>query len=155
MQKNSQLKIWIDADACPRVVKEVIFKASFRLKVPVCLVANSYMAVPQEPLISLVQVEKGADIADLYIFDQVTVNDLVITADIPLAALVVEKGATAINPRGELYTEENVRERLSMRDFMQTLRDSGVDTGGPSPFGPKDKERFANSVDRILTRMMK
>lgn len=155
MQEGSQLKIWIDADACPRAVKEIIFKASFRLKVPVCLVANNYMAVPQVPLISFVKVEDGADIADLYIFGQVTANDLVITADIPLAALVVEKGATAINPRGELYTEENVRERLSMRDFMQTLRDSGVDTGGPPPFGPKDKERFANSVDRILTRMMK
>ncbi len=155
MHESSQLKIWIDADACPRAVKEVIFKASFRLKVPVCLVANNYMAVPQAPLISFVKVEDGADIADLYIFDQVTANDLVITADIPLAALVVEKGATAINPRGELYTEENVRERLSMRDFMQTLRDSGVDTGGPPPFGPKDKERVANSDDRILTRMMK
>jgi hypothetical protein len=155
MHESSQLKIWIDADACPRAVKEVIFKASCRLKVPVCLVANNYMAVPKGPLITFIKVENGADIADLYIFDQVAVNDLVITADIPLAALVVEKGATAINPRGELYTEENVRERLSMRDFMQTLRDSGVDTGGPSPFGPKDKERFANSVDRILTRMMK
>lgn len=155
MQENSQLKIWIDADACPRVVKEVIFKTSFRLKVPVCLVANSYMSVPLEPLITSIQVEKGMDIADSYIFENVTENDLVITADIPLAALVVEKGATAIDPRGDLYTGENVRERLSMRDFMQGLRDSGVATGGPSPFGPKDKERFANSVNRILTRMMK
>ena len=155
MQENTQLKIWIDADACPRVVKDVIFRASFRLKVPVCLVANSYMSVPQAPFITSVLVDKGMDIADSYIFDNVTENDLVITADIPLAALVVEKGATAIDPRGELYTEENVRERLSMRDFIKGLRDSGVDTGGPPPFGPKDKERFANSVNRVLTRMMK
>lgn len=155
MQEGSQLKIWIDADACPKAVKEVIFKASVRLKVPVCLVANSYMVVPRRPLITFIQVEKGADIADLYIVENVTANDLVITADIPLAALVVEKGATAINPRGELYTEENTGEQLSLRDFMQSLRDSGIDTGGPSPFGPKDKERFANSVNRMLTKMMK
>jgi uncharacterized protein YaiI (UPF0178 family) len=149
------MKIWIDADACPKMVKEVIFKASFRLKIPVTLVANSYMAVPQGGQINSIQVEKGADIADFYIVDNVTDKDLVITADIPLAALIVEKGATAINPRGELYTEENVRERLSMRDFMKDLRDSGVDTGGPSSFGPKDKENFANSLNRLLTKMMK
>ena len=155
MPEREQPKIWIDADACPRAVKEIVYKASFRLKIPVCLVANSCMTVPQGPLITFIQVEKGADIADLYISNQVTVNDLVITADIPLAALVVEKGATAINPRGELYTEENTGERLSMRDFMQSLRDSGVDTGGPPPFGPKDKERFANSIDRVLALLMK
>jgi len=121
----------------------------------VCLVANSYMAVPMDALITSIQVDKGADIADFYIVENVTKNDLVITADIPLAALVVDKGATAINPRGELYTEENVRERLSMRDFMQGLRDSGVDTGGPAPLGVKDKERFANSFNRIITKMLK
>ena len=154
MRERSQFKIWIDADACPRAVKEVVFKASFRLKVPVCLVANSFMAIPRDPLITFVQVEKGADIADLYIVEEVTEMDLVITADIPLAALVVDKGATAIDPRGELYTEENARERLSLRDFMQNLRESGVDTGGPPPFGTKDKERFANSINRILTRMI-
>ena len=155
MQESPRLKIWIDADACPRAVKEVVFKASFRLKIPVCMVANSFMAVPPGPLISLIRVEKGADIADLYIVENLTEKDLVITADVPLAALVVEKGATAINPRGELYTVETARELLSMRNFMQGLRDSGVDTGGPPPFGPKDKERFANSVNRLLTRMMK
>lgn len=149
------MKIWIDADACPKMVKEVIFKASFRLKIPVTLVANSYMAVPQGGQINSIQVEKGADIADFYIVENVSDRDLVITADIPLAALVVEKGATAINPRGELYTEENVRERLSMRDFMKDLRDSGVDTGGPTSFGPKDKGNFANSLNRLLTKMMK
>jgi len=149
------LKIWIDADACPKIVKEVVFKASFRLKISVCLVANSYMSVPQDPLVRLVQVEKGADIADFYIVEHVDENDLVITADIPLAALVVDKGAIAINPRGELYTEENIGERLSMRDFMQGLRDSGMDTGGPPPLGPKDKERFVNSFNQILTKLMK
>ena len=154
MPDSSQVKIWIDADACPRAVKEIVFKTSFRLNVPVSLVANSYMAMPKSSLITFIKVEKGADIADLHIVDNVGTSDLVITADITLAALVVERSATAINPRGELYTEENVRERLSMRDFMQNLRDSGVETGGPAPFGPKDKERFANSIDRILTRMM-
>lgn len=153
--ENAELKIWVDADACPRAVKDIIFKASLRLRVPLCLVANSYLALPSEPLFSSVQVQKGADIADMYIFENITAKDLVITADIPLAARVVEKGATAINPRGEVYTEENVSERLSMRDFMQGLRDNGVDTGGPKPFGPKDKERFANSIDRILTRMLR
>ncbi len=153
MEKSAKLKIWIDADACPRAVKEIVFRASERLRIPVCLVANSYMAVPKGPLISFIKVDKGADIADAHIVESISSNDLVITADIPLAALVVEKGSTAINPRGELYTEENVRERLSMRDFMANLRDSGVDTGGPPPFGPKDKERFANAINRILTRM--
>ena len=148
-----ELKIWIDADACPKVVKEIVFKASFRLKIPVILVANSYMNIPHGPLIKLIQVEKGDDVADSYIVDHVTDKDLVITADIPLAAFIVEKGATAINPRGELYTEENVRERLSIRDFMQNVRDSGVITGGPAPFGPKDKESFANSFNRILTQL--
>lgn len=154
MQKSSPLKIWVDSDACPRVVKEIVFKVSGRLQVPVCLVANTFLTVPPGPLISSIQVEKGSDFADMYIFENVTIKDLVITADIPLAARVVEKGGTAINPRGEVYTEANVGERLSMRDFMQGLRDNGVDTGGPKPFGPKDRERFANSIDRILTRMM-
>ena len=152
---NSKLKIWIDADACPRAVKDVVFKASYRLKIPVCLVANSYMVIPKGALFTFIKVEKGADVADLHIVENVSENDLVITADIPLAALIVEKGATAIDPRGELYTEENARERLSVRDFMQNLRDNGVDTGGPPPFGPKDKERFANSINTLLTRMLK
>jgi len=155
MQVSSPMKIWIDADACPKVVKEIIFKASARLKIPVCLVANSQMQIPLSSLISLIQVEKGDDIADFYIVENISANDLVITADIPLAALVVEKGATAINPRGELYTEENVKERLSMRDFMKSLRDTGMETGGPPPLDPKAKERFTNSFDRILTKLMR
>jgi len=155
MQTKPSIKIWVDSDACPRVIKEIVFRVSRRLSLPVCMVANAYMAVPSSPLITSIQVAKGADIADMYIFDNITATDLVITADIPLAARVVEKGATAINPRGEVYTEANVGERLSMRDFMQGLRNNGVETGGPKPFGPKDRERFANAIDRILTRMMR
>ena len=149
------MKVWIDADACPKIVKEIIFKASFRLKVDVYLVANSYLSIPHAPNIRLIQVEKGADVADFYIVEHVNPEDLVVTADIPLAALIVEKAATAINPRGEIYTDENIRERLSVRDFMQDLRDSGVDTGGPPPLGPKDKERFANAIDRLMTKLLK
>ena len=149
------MKIWIDADACPKVIKEVVFKTSFRSKIPVLLVANSYMAVPPDSLIRSIQVDKGADVADSYIVDHLEAGDLVVTADIPLAALVVEKDATAINPRGELYTEENISERLSMRDFMQEMRDSGMNTGGPPPFGPKDKESFANSLNRLLAKLLK
>ena len=149
------MKIWIDADACPRLIKEVVFKAASRLKISVCLVANSYMTIPQSPLITLIQVEKGDDIADIYIADNLVEGDLVITADIPLASKVVDKKAFAINPRGELYTEENISERLSMRDFMKDLRDGGMDTGGPPPIGPKDKERFANSFNKILTSLLK
>jgi len=151
------LKIWIDADACPRPVKEMVFKASTRLKVPVCLVANSYLQPPRGfPYVSSVQVERGPDVADEHIVDQVKPEDMVITADIPLAALVVQKGAVGLNPRGELYTEENVRERLSMRDFMMGLRETGVlEGGGPPPFGPKDKSRFASSFDSAITKMLR
>lgn len=149
------MKIWIDADACPKVIKEIVFKTSHRLQVPVCLVANSYMSVPHSPLVTLIHVEQGDDVADKYIADNVSIGDLVITADIPLAAIVVEKGVLAINPRGELYSEENIGERLSMRDFMKNLRDGGLDTGGPAPFGPKDKERFANSLNRIMAKVVK
>lgn len=149
------MKIWIDADACPKLIKEYIFKSSYRLQVHVCLVANNYMNIPHSPLISFIHVEQGDDVADNYIADHIVEGDLVVTADIPLAAIVVSKGVTGINPRGEIYTEENVGERLSMRDFMKSIRDSGVDTGGPSSFDAKDKERFANSFNRIMTQMMK
>ena len=148
-------KIWIDADACPKVVKEVIYKASFRLKIQVTLVANNYMTTPNDSLISFVQVDKGDDVADFYIVENVSENDLVITADIPLASLVIKKGAMAINPRGELYTEDNISERLSIRDFMHELRETGVVTGGPPPFGVKDKAEFANSLNRILDQLIK
>lgn len=148
-------KIWIDADACPKMVKEVIFSVSGRKNIPVTLVANSFMQIPHSPLIDLVQVDKGADVADFYIVENSNKDDLVITADIPLAKLLVDKGTTAINPRGEIYTEENINERLSMRDFMTELRDSGMVTGGPAPLGQKDKIAFTNSLDRIITKMLK
>ena len=149
------MKIWIDADACPKVIKEFIYKAATRLQLQVCLVANSSIFVPPGPLFRLITVKKGADVADQYIVEHVQENDLVITADIPLADLVVQKKGIAINVRGELYTEENIRERLSVRDFMKELRDSGLDTGGPASFGPKDKENFTNSLNRILTKLVK
>jgi uncharacterized protein YaiI (UPF0178 family) len=149
------MKIWIDADACPKVVKEVVFKAAHRLNIPTILVANSFLRIPDSPLLSFIQVDQGADVADTYIVENVSPSDLVITADIPLASLIVEKEATAINPRGELYTEENISERLSVRDFMQDLRDSGIETGGPAPFGVKDKANFANSLNKLLTKLCK
>lgn len=149
------MKIWIDADACPKIVKEAVFKASSRLKISTCLVANSYMSIPLSPYIQFVQVEQGADVADQYIVEHVCIGDLVITADIPLAALVVEKKVMAIDPRGDIYSEENISERLSIRNFMQDLRDSGMQTEGPAALGPKDKERFVNSLDRLLTKLLK
>jgi len=149
------MRIWIDADACPKAIKEVVYKAAMRLQIPVTLVANSYLTVPPGPLFNAVQVDKGDDKADQYIVDQVKPQQLVITADIPLAALVVEKGAVAINPRGELYTADNVREHLSYRGFMQDLRSSGMVTGGPASLGPKDKEMFANALNKYLTANQK
>lgn len=143
-------KIWIDADACPKAVKEILFKTSARLKIELSLVANSYQAIPPSPLITLTIVGKQLDEADQYIVDHVSPGELVITADIPLAAKVVEKEAFALNPRGELYTEENIGEILSMRDFMKDLRDGGAITGGPSTFGPKDVEYFANALNKLF-----
>lgn len=150
--RKDNVRIWIDADACPKVVKEVVYKFSARLKVPVTLVANSYMSIPHDNLISFVKVENGADVADMYIAEHASVNDLVITADIPLASAIVKKGAIAINPRGELYDEDNISERLSMRDFMKDLRDNGLITGGPESFNSKDKINFTNSLNKILTK---
>ena len=117
--------------------------------------ANNYLQTPSSPLINLIQVDEGCDVADFYIAENCNKDDLIITADIPLAKLIVEKKAIAINPRGEVYTEENISERLSMRDFMQGLRDSGVDTGGPAPLGPKDKIAFSNSLNKLITQMLK
>lgn len=147
--------IWVDADACPRVIKEIVFRASERLELPVCLVANKPLAKHHSRLISSVVVADGFDVADDHIVEHATANDLVITADIPLAARIVAKGATGIDPRGELYTEENVGERLSMRDLMQSLRSEGLVQGGPAQFGMTDRQRFASSLDRVLTRMVK
>jgi uncharacterized protein YaiI (UPF0178 family) len=149
--KHKPGKIWIDADACPKAVKEIVFKTSFRLNIALMLVANSYLTIPHSDLIRLIIVGKGLDVADQYIIDNVGPHELVITADIPLAAKIVEKMAIAINPRGEIYTEENIGEILSMRDFMKELRDGGSITGGPSTFGPKDVQQFANSLNKLLS----
>ncbi|EQC51786.1 YaiI/YqxD family protein [Bacteriovorax sp. DB6_IX] len=151
MEKN-ETKIWIDADACPKAVKEVVFKFSARLKIKVILVANSYMNIPFNEYVEFVKVDSGADVADKYIAEHADIADLVITADIPLASDIVNKGALAINPRGELYDEENISERLSMRDFMKDLRDNGLVTGGPESYSDKNKIDFTNSLHKILTR---
>ena len=146
------MKIWIDADACPRVIKEIVFRASERLELPVMLVANQSLAKHDTRLIESVVVADGFDVADDYIAEHAAAGDLVITADIPLAARVVANGGIALDPRGVLYTEENVGERLSMRDLMMELRTGGLVLGGPSQFNPGDRQRFASSLDRILTR---
>ena len=142
--------IWVDADACPKAVKEILYRAADRVGVTVILVANQSLDVPGSPHIQSVQVPMGFDIADSHIAQAAAPGDLVVTADIPLAAEVVAQGCMAINPRGELYTEENIRERLNIRDFMATLRSSGVQTGGPLPFGQSDRQSFANQLDRFL-----
>jgi uncharacterized protein YaiI (UPF0178 family) len=144
--------IWIDGDGVPKAVKEIIFKASTRTRMQVILVANSFNLVPRASCIRAVQVGGGLDVADDYIAEHCKPGDLVITSDIPLAARVIEAGGTVVRFRGELLTEANVRQRLQARDFMDELRGSGVMTGGPPPFGPKDKQRFAGSLDRWLAR---
>jgi len=143
--------IWIDGDAAPKACKEIVFKASRRTKQPVVIVANRGQVIPRLSTIRFVQVGGGADVADDYIAERCKPGDLVLTADIPLAARVIEAGGTVLRFRGEPLTEANVRQRLAMRDFMDDLRGEGVMTGGPPPYGPKDKQRFANALDRWLT----
>ncbi|WP_018936675.1 YaiI/YqxD family protein [Thioalkalivibrio sp. ALJ24] len=146
------MKIWVDADACPGAVKEILFRASKRTGVPLTLVANQPLRTPPSKLIDSIRVGSGFDVADNEIVRRLEAGDLVITADIPLAAEVIEKGGEALNPRGELYTRDNIHERLSMRDFMDTLRSSGVETGGPAALGPRDRQAFGNALDRWLAR---
>ena len=145
-------QIWVDADACPKVIKEILFRAADRVCVPVILIANQPIQIPRSRHIRSVQVAAGFDVADNYIVQQLETGDLVITADIPLAAEVIAKGGLALNPRGELYTKDNIRQRLNMRDFMDTLRSSGVDTGGPASFSQADRQAFANQLDRLLAK---
>ena len=146
------MKIWVDADACPVVIKDILFKAAMRTGVELTLVANKPMRIPPSRCIKLIQVTSGFDVADNEIVKRLSVGDLVITSDIPLAAEVIEKGGSALNPRGELYSAENVRVRLNMRDFMDTLRGSGIDTAGPPPLSQSDRKSFANHLDKILTK---
>ena len=144
------MRIWVDADACPNAIKEILFRAAQRTGVELTLVANQPLRVPASPYIKTIQVPAGFDVADDRIAQLLRAGDLVVTADVPLAAAVVAKGARALNPRGELYTEENVRERLAMRDLMDELRGSGVVTGGPAALSKSDRQTFANRLDQIL-----
>jgi hypothetical protein len=146
------MKIWVDADACPAVIKEILFRAAERTRLQMTLVANHAMRIPPSRYIHFLQVEAGFDVADNAIVKRLGAGDLVITADIPLAAEVIEKGGHALNPRGELYTVDTIRERLIMRDFMDTLRASGIDTGGPAALSQSDRKFFANQLDTFLTR---
>lgn len=147
------MKIWVDADACPKVTKEILYRAAERKKLPLILVANQYLKTPASMFIKFVQVPPGFDVADNHIAQHVEEKDLVITADIPLAAAVIEKGALALNPRGELYTENDIRQRLSMRNFMEEMRSAGQITGGPPAISQTDRREFANQLDRILARI--
>ena len=146
------MRIWVDADGCPAVIKEILFKAAVRTGVELTLVANHAMRVPRSRCIRFLLVAAGLDVADNEIVKRLAPGDLVVTADIPLAAAVVEKGAVGLNPRGELYTVDNIRERLSMRDFMNDLRASGIETGGPATLSKGDRQQFANNLDKLLTR---
>ena len=145
-------KIWVDADSCPSVIKEILYRVAERMPVMVTLVANQALQVPRSLYIRTIQVPSGFDVADNHIVGKSKPGDLVITADIPLAAELIPRGCMVLNPRGELYSEENVRERLNMRDFLDTLRSSGVTTGGPAPFSQADRMAFANQLDRLLAR---
>ena len=155
MNNDGIMRIWIDADACPKMIKDFVFKVSGRLKVPVVLVANSGIHVPRSKLVSLVVVGKAIDEADQHILENCAVGDLVVTADIPLASSLIDKGVVAINPRGTVYTTDNVKEALATRNLMQDLREEGTMSGGPPPLGPRDREKFANAIDRELTRLQR
>ena len=144
------MAIWVDADACPNVIKEVLYRAADRTATTVTFVANQFLRVPSSPYLRTLQVPAGFDVADNEIVRRAQPGDLVITADIPLAAEVIEKGAEALNPRGERYSPATIRERLTMRDFMDTLRASGVQTGGPAAMNPRDRQQFANELDSWL-----
>lgn len=149
----SQVRLWIDADATPGDVKDIVFRAAHRLGLETILVANQRVPIPPgHAMVSAVRVEGGPDVADRYIAEHADAGDVVITHDIPLAAALVAKGVAVIDPRGQEHTAETVGERLSIRDFADALRGAGIETGGPRPYGPKDKQAFASAFDRILTR---
>ncbi len=148
------MKIWVDADGCPVVIKNILFKAAKRTGVQLILVANQYINIPPLSCIEMLQVGSGFDVADKEILKKLSAGDLVITSDIPLAAEVIEKGAFALNPRGELYSEDNIRERLNMRDFMDILRSSGINTGGPPALNQKNRNVFANHLDKLLSKFV-
>jgi uncharacterized protein YaiI (UPF0178 family) len=151
--ETASVKIWVDADACPVVVKEILYRAAERTEVQLTLVANQPLSTPSSAYIRTLQVQHGFDVADDEIVKRIEAGDLVITSDIPLAAEVIAKGAHALSPRGEMHTKENIGARLNMRDFLDTMRSSGVEmSGGPAAFSQRDKQEFANNLDRFLTR---
>ena len=147
------MKIWVDADACPVAIKEILYRAANRMEIPMTLIANQMLRVPPSPWIKALQVPSGFDVADQRIAEEAMEGDVVVTADVPLAALVVAKGAVVIDPRGELLDRNNIQERLTMRNFMETLRNSGVETGGPSSLSAADRQAFANQLDRLLAKL--
>lgn len=146
------MQIWVDADACPKVIKEILFRAAERRHIALTLVANKMLHTPPSKFIRALQVPAGFDVADDKIVELVSMGDLVITADIALAAAAITRGAQALNPRGEFYTKENIEERLTMRNFMESLRGSGVETGGPAAFSQSDRQAFANQLDKFLAK---
>lgn len=146
------MHIWVDADACPNVIKDILYRAANRTEIPLTLVANQYLATPPSPFIKTIQVEQGFDVADNYIAQQVTKDDIVVTADIPLAADIVASGAHGINPRGTLYTPQNIKQALTMRNFMEEMRNTGQASGGPPPLDAKNKQAFANTLDKLLAK---
>ncbi len=146
------MQIWVDADACPKAIKDILFRVAVRTGITTTLVANQYLSTPPSRFIQFLQVKSGYDVADNEIVNRLTMGDLVITGDIPLASQVIDKGGHAINPRGELYTPDNIKERLNMRDFMDTLRSSGIDTGGFDALNSRDIQAFANQLDKFLTQ---
>lgn len=147
------MQVWVDADACPRIIKEILYRAAERRQLRIVLVANQPLRVPVSRFIDTLQVAAGLDVADAEIVRRVASGDLVITADVPLAAQVIAKGCRVIDPRGDLLTADNVPERLAVRNALDELRGAGIETGGPAPLGPKDKQAFANQLDRILARL--
>ncbi|OBU11196.1 YaiI/YqxD family protein [Morganella psychrotolerans] len=149
------MAIWVDADACPKVIKEILYRAADREKIEITFVANQRLVVPASPFLRTLQVSAGFDVADNEIVCRVQPDELVITADIPLAAEVLEKGGVALNPRGERYSNATIRERLTMRDFMDTMRASGVQTGGPATMNQRDRQQFANELDKWLLQRKK
>ena len=146
------MKIWVDADACPVAIKNILYRAAKRTGVQLTLVANRPLRIPSSPGIKMIQVASGFDVADNEIVKRLGIGDLVITSDIPLAAEVIEKGGYALNPRGELYSADNIRALLNMRDFMDTLRASGINTGGPPELSQRDRKSFADHLDKLLTK---
>jgi hypothetical protein len=146
------MQIWVDADACPLVIKQILYRAAERSQIQTTLVANKPLAVPRSKFVRAIQVGRGFDVADNEISRRVVAGDLVVTADIPLAADVIARGARALNPRGELYSADNIRERLAMRDLLEKLRETGVQTQGPAPLDHSDRKRFADSLDRLLAK---